>query len=467
VNNAFIRMMGLKAEDVIGKTMKELFPSSKDQGLLDLYGGVIETGESVHTEMCYQGEGLNNWYDLIAVKKGEDEAVITFTDITEQKRATLEIERQRILLDNILKFSPTGISVTEVVRDKEGNVVDGRTLIANEAAERFTGIPNHLYLSKTISEIDPNILSSPLHQLSMNTLKTGHPFQTQYLFEPTGRWLELSVARMDDDHLINVFMDITGTKESQLQQEKLMQELERTNASLQEFAYAASHDLKEPVRKIILFSERLKHRLTSCMSEEDFRLFGRMENSAERMGLLVDDLLQYSQVSQQTSLYEEIDLNDKVRLVLEDLEVLIEEKQAKIFVGPLPKIKGHRRQLQQLFQNLISNALKYSKPGIPPEINITSSSTIGRASGFDLPADEKDQKFYQIEVSDNGIGFAQEDAERIFNMFQRLHGKAEYAGTGIGLAIVRKVVQNHHGYIAAQSEPDKGATFKVLLPTGR
>jgi light-regulated signal transduction histidine kinase (bacteriophytochrome) len=144
--------------------------------------------------------------------------------------------------------------------------------------------------------------------------------------------------------------------------------------------------------------------------------------------------------------------------------MVIDEKAANITVGALPTIHAHRRQMQQLFQNLISNSLKYSKPGIAPEIKITSSEVLGSEIGAQVSDEDKDKKFYLFVVTDNGIGFEQQYAERIFQMFQRLHGKHEYSGTGVGLSIARKVVDNHKGYIIAESEPGKGATFKVFLP---
>ena len=150
--------------------------------------------------------------------------------------------------------------------------------------------------------------------------------------------------------------------------------------------------------------------------------------------------------------------------MLEDLELAIEEKKAKIHVGPMPKIKGHRRQIQQLFQNLIGNALKYNKPGSIPEISISANRVRGYELDITLNPGEESKAFYLIEVRDQGIGFEQEASERIFQVFQRLHGNAEYRGTGIGLSIARKVVNNHHGKIWAESEPGKGASFKILLP---
>jgi PAS domain S-box-containing protein len=245
---------------------------------------------------------------------------------------------------------------------------------------------------------------------------------------------------------------------------KSNKDLGRSNANLEEFAYAASHDLKEPVRKIHFFTERLRTELVEQLNENQQRLFGRMEQAAQRMEKLIDDLLLYSHIGKGGSNMETVDLNKKVAVVLEDLELEIEEKKADITVDELPAIKGYRRQLQQLFQNLISNALKYNKAGIPPQVHISSTVIKGKDAGLQLTGEQARKLYYLIEVKDNGIGFEKKYAERIFNVFTRLHGNAEYKGTGVGLSIVRKVVENHDGFVWAESELGEGATFKLLLP---
>ena len=171
------------------------------------------------------------------------------------------------------------------------------------------------------------------------------------------------------------------------------------------------------------------------------------------MGNLIDDLLLYSHVSQRPHEMEVIDLNQKIQFVLEDLELDIQEKNAIVRFENLPVIKGYRRQLQQLFQNLISNALKYSKNDVPAVIDISASQLI-----------DNGQHYHVISVKDNGIGFEQVYAEKIFQMFTRLHSKSEYSGTGVGLSIAKKVVENHNGYISAVSSPGVGTTFNVHFP---
>lgn len=392
----------------------------------------------------------------------------TIRQLEEQSRKlevqTRELQEQRTLVDNILKNSSNGISVTEVVRDEQGVVIDARTILANDAAVRFTGLPLDVYLSKTAVELDPHIMSSPYAHAYIKTLETGEPAILQYYFEHTQRWLELSISKMDQDHVIHIFTDVTPIKEVQLQLEKSVQELQRSNTYLEDFAHAASHDLKEPLRKIRTFLDRIQSSAGSRITEAEAQMMKRIEASAERMQLLVDDLLEFSHVSEQPREMEAIDLNDKMHKILADLELAIEEKAAHVQIDTLPTVVGHRRQLQQLFHNLVSNALKYSKPNTPPVIQIRSQLVKGTEVSFPLSEQRLNETFFQIEVRDNGIGFEPQYGEKIFEMFQRLHGKTEYSGTGVGLAIARKVVENHKGYIWAESQLGEGATFYVLLP---
>jgi len=251
-----------------------------------------------------------------------------------------------------------------------------------------------------------------------------------------------------------------------LQLEQAVKALQRSNAYLQDFAYAASHDLKEPIRKILAFSGRLKSTLLTRINETEATFFDRIEMSALRMQRLVDDLLEFTQVSEQPREKEKVNLNDTIERVLADLELSIEEKQAEVIIqNELPVLQGNRRQMQQLFQNLVSNSLKYSQPGLAPVIKIDSVLVNADHPSLQHLSGLQQQSFYLVEVNDNGIGFEQKYAAQIFEMLKRLHGMTEYSGTGVGLSIARKVVENHQGHIWAESELGKGSSFKILLPT--
>lgn len=242
------------------------------------------------------------------------------------------------------------------------------------------------------------------------------------------------------------------------------QNLQQVNEQLKQFTYAASHDLQEPLRKIGYFIDRLLMNLGTGLSEENKKITDRIQHTAARMRTLIDDLLAYSNTSLGVIGFEKVDLNGTVQGVLDDMEATIIEKGAEVNAQNLPAVTGDQRQLRQLFQNIISNALKYHQKEVPPQVIISSKRIQGIATEACLPKERTHEWFYLIEVADNGIGFDPDDAERIFRLFQRLHGKAEYEGTGVGLAIVQQVAENHKGFVWAESEPGKGSSFKLMLP---
>lgn len=239
--------------------------------------------------------------------------------------------------------------------------------------------------------------------------------------------------------------------------------LTRSNEHLQRFAHVASHDLQEPLRKIQQFSDILKTEHAAALGNELVYL-ERMQEAAGRMSNLIRDLLSYSQISAHTVLKEPISLQQVVNQVLIDLELLIEETGAQITVDSLPSVIGDASQLTHLFQNLLSNALKFRRPGIAPVIRLQARLVLHA----DLPVGVKPvqltHSYHQLDVVDNGIGFENQYAQRIFGAFQRLHRKHEYAGTGIGLSISERVVASHGGAITASSQPGQGATFSIYLP---
>ena len=240
--------------------------------------------------------------------------------------------------------------------------------------------------------------------------------------------------------------------------------LKLTNEELERFAYVASHDLQEPLRKIIIFGDRLSANFKEALGDEGRNFLDRMMKASNRMQLLIKNLLAFSRSSTNNDSYQETNLNALVEGVLTDLEIQIEQKKAIVNVGKLPSLYIIPGQFRQLFQNLIINSLKFSRDEVAPEINIFSEKVKGMYLA-DVPNVVIDQDYHRIYIKDNGIGFDQQYADQIFTIFKRLHSFDEYEGTGIGLSICQKIVEQYNGSISAQSNVNEGATFVVTLPS--
>ena len=253
--------------------------------------------------------------------------------------------------------------------------------------------------------------------------------------------------------IVVTFREITKRKRDELALLRYAQELKRSNAELQEFAYAASHDLQEPLRKIQAFGERLHKKYHTELDETGQHYLDRMVDAASRMRRLIDDLLSYSRVNSKTTTYQPVDLASVLADVLSDLEPRIAAANAQVRIGILPAIEADPGQMHQLFLNLLSNSMKFHRKGVAPSILVEGSVEVGDAGAV-----------ARIAVTDNGIGFEARHADRIFGMFERLHGREEFDGTGVGLATCRKIVEHHSGELTAWGEPDAGAVFTIVLP---
>jgi light-regulated signal transduction histidine kinase (bacteriophytochrome) len=246
--------------------------------------------------------------------------------------------------------------------------------------------------------------------------------------------------------------------------EQKVDALNRSNAELEQFAYVASHDLQEPLRKIRAFGDRLQLKHRDSLNEDGHSLLNKIEVSAARMQVLIDDLLNFSRLVNQKGEVAETDLNRVLAEVLADLGETIKEKKADIRVlSTLPVLDAYPTQMRQLFQNLLSNGLKFSKDHVRPHVHITYEIVKGTDLRAEIP-NCRPVDHHHITVRDNGIGFDPQYAQKIFVIFQRLHGRGEYSGTGIGLAVCQRVVANHQGYIKATSTLGDGAEFHIYLP---
>lgn len=263
---------------------------------------------------------------------------------------------------------------------------------------------------------------------------------------PNGSWLLVQTHKADGGETAILYADISELKE----RERL---LERSNRELQDFASVASHDLQEPLRKIEAFGDRLSTRCAEHLDEQGQMYLERMQSAAGRMRLLINDLLTYSRVTTKGRPFASCNLDQVVAEVVSDLQVRIDETDAKITATPLPKIDADAVQMRQLFQNIIGNALKYRKEELPPQVDVNASLV-----------EENTRSFCEIQFIDNGIGFEMRYADRIFSIFQRLHSVQEFEGTGIGLATCRKIVERHGGSIKVDSVVGVGSTFTIRLP---
>ena len=356
----------------------------------------------------------------------------------------------------------------------EQQVIDFTFTYVNPEAEKIFGFSFAALTNPSASYL--RLFSSAkmigLFDACVQVLHTGQTFhepELAYAWDGINRWFDVQVSRFEDS-LVLMILDVTAMKQTQLVQQHqahelqlVNQELLRSNENLLEFSYVASHDLQEPLRKIRQFGDILGSQHAAQLGDEGLDLLRRMQAASVRMSTLIRDLLNYSRLTRQPDLFRQQGLNQIVDEVLTALELTVAEKGAIVEVGQLGNLAGDATQLTQLFRNLLTNALKFAKRDNPPYIRI-DSRPMKRA---DLPPAfqplGKQESFCAIRVTDNGIGFDPRQAERIFGTFQRLHSK-EYPGTGIGLAIAKKVTENHAGHIMAESQPNQGATFTIYLP---
>lgn len=278
----------------------------------------------------------------------------------------------------------------------------------------------------------------------------------------THYWVNTTIVPFADENgrpetYVAVRYEITERKLAEENLKIFAKKLEISNQELTDFASVAAHDLQEPLRKIQSFSDRLKIKGAQGLNEEALDYLNRIQSSANRMQVLINDLLSYSRVTTKANPFSVIDLKQTISQVVSDLEVRLSQTHGKVEVENLPHLEADPTQMYQLFQNLIGNALKFSKPGQAPQVKV-------EARILDPSPLGKQGKAVEVTVSDNGIGFDEKYLDRIFTIFQRLHGRHEYEGTGIGLAVCRKIVDRHGGVITAKSTLGDGAKFIVTLP---
>ncbi len=372
---------------------------------------------------------------------------VILRDITERKRVEDALLKSEERFSKAFRVSPAALSISRLA--------DGLFVDINDSFLRMYGYTREEVIGRTSTDLQMMPSSEERAALTQQLRQHG----TIHNYELTSRnksgqtlivlFSTELIELHNESHILAILFDITDRKRAEAQLHETMLKLERNNRELQDFAYVASHDLQEPLRKIRAFGDRLQARAGSGLDETGRDYLKRMQVAATRMQTLIEDLLTFSRVTTKAQPFTQADLNPIVRDVLTDLEIRVEQTGAQVEVGQLPSLDADPVQMRQVLQNLIGNALKFHKPETKPVVKIWGEANNGQC---------------HLYVSDNGIGFDEKYLDRIFTPFQRLHGRGEYEGTGIGLAVVRKIVERHSGDVTANSRPGEGATFIVTLP---
>lgn len=504
VNPGYQELVGQR--DLLGKSIREAHPEVEGQGFFELLDQVFATGEAFigreapfsldKGQGVYQEAYVNFIYQPITNRQGETDGILVFAyEVTEQVMARQTLQASKDQLAFAIEAAELG--------SWDYNLVTG-TAQWSATCKQLFGLSSTAPV--TASELLERVHPADkewVHQANLKALSPHNNEPHDIIFRTLRadggeRWVHAKGKTVVNEQgqivrFSGIIIDITELRQSQealRQNTQLLEErvrertqelreanarlghlnadLERSNASLQTFAYIASHDLQEPLRKVQQFGDLLQTQYGAVLGE-GVGYLARMQAAASRMSTLIKDLLNYSRITTQWDNVTPVSLPEILNGVLVDLDVSIRESGAQVSVGPLPQVVGDASQLGQLFQNLLSNALKFSRverSGVSsiPQIAVRAQSI----KAIELPPAVKPTRsapaYHQIVVSDNGIGFDEKYLDRIFQVFQRLHGRNEFAGTGIGLAICEKVVTNHGGAITAISQPGQGATFLVYLP---
>jgi two-component system CheB/CheR fusion protein len=482
-NDAILDSWG-KGKNIIGKSIFEVMPEIIEQGFDKLLLNVYKTGEPLYAyetpvTLVRNGKPELMHYTFIYQAQrnlnGEIEGVaVIASEVTPQVLAKKKLEESEERFRSLADLMPAKISNA----NPDGDVTYFNKHWLDFSGYSFEELKDFGYHKM----MHPDEIEEFQHRLQ-KAAETGTVLEMEMRFlNKYGdyKWhLNLAAPINDDEGNIKMWVGVTSEIQQQKEQREALEkavklrtvelqqanehlyqkniELQKMNKELEAFTYVSSHDLQEPLRKIQTFAGRILEKENQNLSDYGKDMFRRMREAAERMRTLIEDLLAFSRLSTAERKFEKTDLNIIIEEVKKELKEAIAAKHAVIEAGELCEVKINRSQFRQLMLNLISNALKFSKAGVPPHIIIKSEL---------LPSYPPlgGRGACHITVSDNGIGFDKEYSEIIFEVFQKLHGKVEYAGTGIGLAIVKKIVENHNGIITATSELGKGARFDIYIP---
>lgn len=483
-NQAIMAIWG-KGPDVIGKRYTDVLPELSDQAIFSQLDQVYTTGVPFHAknrrvDIQVQGEPKPYFfnYSFTPLVNGDGQVygvMSTAADVTDLALAKQQVEETEAALRGAIELAELGaweldattMQVTYSDRIK-GWFGFGDNQTRPDTVYRVIHEKDRLRVEQAVTAALTPGSAGVYDEEYVMIEPTGHEriihAHGKTLFDEQGLPKKISGTAQDvtEQRRIQQELERQVQERTQLLQ-ALVRDLERSNANLQQFAYVASHDLQEPLRKIRSFGNLLTDQFGDQLGEGT-DLLNRMQAAAGRMSVLIQDLLAFSRISTRQETTTTVELTQTIDTALADLELRIQETQAVIDVYPLPTVQGDASQLGQLFQNLLNNALKFNVPNQPPRIQVRYELVAADLLPTDVRPTRPATAYYRIDVTDNGIGFEAKYADRIFQVFQRLHGRGQYEGTGIGLAICEKVAANHGGAITATSQPNQGATFSVYLP---
>ncbi|GAB4029077.1 hypothetical protein GCM10028809_18520 [Spirosoma gilvum] len=480
VSDEYLAAINLQRESLVGHG---LFDAFFGDGIYEVIADqlrqslqqVIETRQ-VHAMADQRRQwpnaqtGLPEWRVWRPVNKpviGPDGALAyiihSVEDVTHEVQL-VEVAQANQYLQTIINLLKEPLQVLQPIFEN-GEIVDFRFKLTNQAYASYANTTPDQLQGKRVGEVFPGYFETVSFTNPIETYRTGQPLTFEIHYDKDGLELYnlMSTFKLDEEVVV-LFTDFTRLRQLQLQLEAKIDELNRSNENLKQFAYIASHDLQEPLRKIQSFSSLLVSQLDGQLTETSSSYLQRINQSGARMSLLIKDLLAYSRTPIDQQYFDSVSLATVVADVLTTLDWAISQYDAQVIIHDLPMVNGDASQLEQLFQNLLSNALKFSLPNQRPFVEVGSTLRPRSELPQTVKPASRASMFYQISVRDEGIGFDPQYVDRIFQVFQRLHGKNEYAGTGVGLAICQRVAEAHGGGITATSAPGSGATFWVYLP---
>jgi signal transduction histidine kinase len=460
-NRRYAEIYGLKAEMIApGTSLKDILEARIATGIYGAIDGAqyVQDGLNTFNEKTSQVLKLADGRSIAVVRlpMADGSLVSTHEDITERESLNARLATQHKQLDAVMHNMAQAVAMYD---DDQRLIICNRRYLemyrlSPEVVKPGVSLDDVMMHSARVG----NYTEEEARRVLAERHETRHQ-RTRRTFKQhlrDGRVIAVVSEPMQDGGTIATCMDVSESERHAEQMREHTLKLERSNRELQDFAYVASHDLQEPLRKIEAFGDRLVTRYGKDLPDDGRMFLDRMQNAAGRMRRLINDLLDYSRVTTKAKPFTRVELGEVLTGVLSDLQIRIEESGATIRSEPLPVIDADATQMRQLLQNVLANALKFRKPDVKPEISITCSAD-GAQAGHRPP-------HARIEIRDNGIGFDNKYKEQIFTIFQRLHGRLEYEGTGVGLATVRKIVERHGGSIDADGQPGLGATFIIELP---